>query len=245
MLIIVLLAALFFDLRARQTLQQRLSAVQNEMESAAAAATETADRLVVAQATRQATADALATAEADAVLLEGQLVEARREADELSGQLEALSNNLAEANDALAQMEQEQAATLSQFPLVAIVAPEDGAELEPDQAVEVIVAASDTQGITAVNLTIDGQTTSYDVADRTLFVKIETWTPPSLGEFEIRAMATNVEGLASEPVTRTVRVVDVEAANAALQAQIEANVSAIRGLTAVSPVKGSSPVNNW
>ena len=204
MLLLVLGAAFVFLYQGRPVLERRVDALTSEsaalrQELALAEAT-----VMVSEATRLAAGAALATAESAAVLLEGQLVASQQEADTLATRVIELTGGSETSTDS----RPEPTATATPGPpQVAIVAPADGAVLAAGAAVNIVVAAADVAGITAVNLTIDDEAfRSYSVEDALLFTVSENWTPAGAGAFTLGAIAVNSYGLASETITTTITI---------------------------------------
>jgi len=204
MLLLVLGAAFVFLYQGRPVLEQRVDALATESAALRQDLAQAETTVMVSEATRLAAGEVLATAESDAVLLEGQLVASQQEADTLGTRVAELATG-AEGNTTDGP---EPAATATPGPpQVAIIAPDDGAVLAADAAVNIIVAAADAAGITAVNLTIDDEPfRSHSVDEALLFTVSENWIPPGTGAFTLGAIAVNSHGLASETITTTITI---------------------------------------
>ena len=186
-------------------------------------------------ATRESTVAALATAEHESVLLEGQLVDSQQTVDELTARADDLS---AEAEDLRAELAQAQEASQDKLPVARIVTPEDGATLPIGQPVEIVLVAADSDGLVSLTLEVDGERyTEYPLGGETLYARTLTWDAPAEeGEHTFAVMATNLNGNDSEPQTVAIQLQDTEARNAAIRAEVEANVEALRGLSLLTPI---------
>ncbi len=237
MLLLVLAAAFLFLFQGRgQLVKQRdeqatRAAVWEESFS------QTQADLNHSLSTRAALETAVATAEASNVLLEGQLVASQQEIDGLKAQLNEITQTVS-------TLEAEKEQVLSRPPQIALLSPANGSTLVVETPVAITVVASDAAGITAVNVNINQAAwQTYDVDDQPLFTATEIFTPTAAGNYEIQAMAVNVNGRSSNIATASFRVTETPAGaqsandpNAALRAQIESSVSQIRGLEPKEPV---------
>lgn len=233
MLLLVLVAAFVFLFQGRSTLMAQRSDLHTAVSDLQSELDANSLALQVAEGTRTAVEAELATAVADGVLLEGQLVESQQQVDSLSQ----------ERDDLLVQMESiENPETVVQLPTVEIIAPQRETAVAAGDSLEIVFAASDPQGITAVSLLINGDTfQSYSPEDMMLFTATELWEVSESGDVEIGVLAVNSQGLSTE-VSTTVNVILVpEAAadpaglspidpNQTLRTDIENNVVQIRGL---------------
>lgn len=237
MLWLVLLAAAVFLFQQRQILRQTTSS----LESSLVARGDTISRLENALSDNQV---ALVTAEATLGDLAGQLATNQQQMAASQEQLATAEASLSDQADALAtvqamvaQQETELQQLAEQPPQVTVVSPADGEILPPNQPASILVAASDPRGVAAVNLTIEDKTSAHDLDDKqTLAVVQESWLPPAEGVYTISVMAVNGDGRASDPVSVTVNVFDPAARNAALRAEVEANVIELRGLEPLTPI---------
>ena len=186
-------------------------------------------------ATREAMTAALATAEHDSLLLEGQLVDSQLAAEELATRAATLSEESDGLRDELTQL---QGAAQARPPVARIVTPLDAAILPLDQPVQVVLVASDAAGLTDLTFEVDDRRyASYPLDGETLYARTLEWPAPAeAGEHTFTVTAVNLNGVASEPQTITVQVQDIEATNAAIRAEVEANVVALRGLEPLATI---------
>lgn len=235
MLLLVAAAGFVFlfqgGLRLRDETRQIVAANETLRAEAAAADLELAGEV----ATRQATTAALATAEHDSLLLEGQLVDSQLAAEELATQAATLGEESDGLRDELAQLQGEAQA---RPPVARIVTPADEAILPLDQPVEIVLVASDAAGLTDLTFEVDGRRyASYPLDGETLYARTLEWPAPAeAGEHTFTVAAVNLNGVSSEPQTIVVQVQDIEATNAAIRAEVEANVVALRGLEPLAPI---------
>ena len=231
MLLLVMFAAFIFLFQGRNTLEEQRDSAQME-------ATELQDSLAQANvnlnnvsATRTAVEDNLATAVSDNILFDGQLVQLQQELDALTAQMQNSEAGIASLT--------------AQAPIVGILSPADGATIPVNEVNEIEIVAADVQGITAVNVLMNGNPLQeFAAGDVTLFNETVLWEPPESGIYEIGVMAVNVNGIPSETVTVTVQANQIQTSpasslpdpNAALRAEIETAVSEIRGLEATEPI---------
>ena len=223
MLLLVLTAAFIFLFQGRRTLEARSQSLASDLQRVE----DERDAIV---GTRAAMVAALTTVESDSVLLEGQLVESQQEVD-------ALTTELQQTGDTLAQLEQDRLDMLARPPQIDVVSPEEGVVLLAGTPVEIVVAAADPVGITDMTVTIDGRLLSnYVVNGLPLLTVTENWTPTAGGSYVIEVEASN--GRTGTIVTRTIAVsaptsqsstIAIDP-NGSLRADIESNVSGIRGL---------------
>jgi hypothetical protein len=235
MLLLVVAAGFVFlfqaELRFRDNL--RTLAADNDNLRHAQAATEL--ELTSAQATRDASAEALAAAEQDTLLLEGQLVESQQTVDQMAAEIDQLSAEVDELQSALATVEAE---TLSSPPTARIITPNDRAIVPLGRPVQVVLVASDAQGLSNLILRIDGQRfASYAVDGDRLYARTLSWNPPATeGDHTLAVSATNVNGITGAEHSITITVRDTEARNADILTRVEANVSELRGLEPLEPI---------
>ncbi len=229
MLLLVLGAAFLFLWQGRESLNEQVELLSDDLAVVEATATESAIVADGVRATATAVAATLATVEAESVLLEGQLVDSQQEVDAMANQIATLEASLATAQAQLA---------VSGVPSVTIISPPADALLSPEEPVERLVVVTDLEGITAVNLTIADQTIgSYTVDDQTVFVARQEWIPPAEGSYTLSVMAVNSRGIAAEPVSVNFQVLDVTSRNTAIRHQVEQNVSELRGLELLAPIE--------
>ncbi len=237
LLMLLLVAAAGFVFLFQSGLQLRDEARQiaadNETlrDQTAAAELELAGEL----ATREAMTAALATAEHDSLLLEGQLVDSQLAAEELATRAATLSEESDGLRDELTQL---QGAAQARPPVARIVTPLDAAIMPLDQPVQVVLVASDAAGLTDLTFEVDDRRyASYPLDGETLYARTLEWPAPAeAGEHTFTVTAVNLNGVASEPQTITVQVQDIEATNAAIRAEVEANVVALRGLEPLATI---------
>ncbi len=223
MLLLVSVGAFIFLFQGRQTLATRNQLLTADLQMAEA-------ERESAVSTRGALAAALATVESDSILLEGQLVESQQEIDELT-------TAVTETGNALGQLEQERLDMLARPPQIDIISPDEGAALLAGSQVEIVVAAADPVGVTEMMVTVDGRLLgSYVANGLPLLSATESWMPAKSGSFVLEVEASN--GRTSTVVTRTLSVsgptsqsstIAVDPNNV-LRADIESNVSEVRGL---------------
>jgi len=235
MLLLAAAAGFVFLLLGGVRLRDDARAIRTDNDSLRAEVAAAELELSGAVATRESTVNALATAEHDNVLLEDQLVDSQQTVDELSTRTNDLS---AEAEDLRAELAQAQTEAESRLPVARIVTPEDGATLPIDQPVEVVLVASDADGLVSLTLEVDGERyTEYPLAGETLYARTLSWDAPAEeGEHTFAVTATNLNGADSEPQTITIQLRDTEAGNAAIRAEVEANVTELRGLSLLEPI---------
>lgn len=236
MVVLVLVAAFIFLYQGRQTVTDQITAVSTQNANLQQALTQTQTAVIAADSTRQATEHTLATVEADAILLEGELVAEQQEADALATQIADLNAQLQESHDVAAQAQLDLQQQVEDAFQVQITLPANGTIVQPNEPVPFSVVAVDAVTITAVFLTLNDQTIASQETNQRLVTLQHTWTPVQEGSYTFTATATNINGRASTPVTVTLEVVDFAAQNAALRAEIEANVVELRGLEPLQPI---------
>jgi hypothetical protein len=227
MLLLVAAAGFVFLFQAELRFRDQLRGLTAENDSLRAAQAETDLALAGTEATRETTAAALATAEHDTLLLEGQLVDSQATVDALDAQVEEL-------NDQVATPPAEAASP----PVARIVAPTDGATLPISQPAPIVLAASDATGLASVTFEVNGRRfATYTVGGEKLYARTLNWNAPSTeGEVVFTVSAINVNDVRSEPQSVTVTLADTEAQNATIRAEVEANVSEVRGLSLLEPI---------
>jgi hypothetical protein len=239
MLLLVAVAAFFFLFTRQQKLVEQtgtLTAVADDLRQDLA---ETGLALTAVEGTREATVQALATAQANEMVLAGELVQSDEETAVLQSENETLTSQLADATTSLAELQIENETMKAQFPFVRLVAPVDNAILPPDEPVELLVVAYDPLGITAVNLTLDGETTDLDGDDSPFFIYQQSWQPTEVGEHSISVMALNTAGTATEPQEISFQLVDIAALNAQIRGEIE---TAVIDLSGLAPLAAINPI---
>lgn len=228
MLLLVVAAGFVFLFQAELRFRDELRTLSAENDQLRAAQAGNELELTSAQATREAAVQVLATAEASIFSLEGQLVESQQVNDELAAQVDELQGVLATAT----------AESEASTPVARIVTPNDKALLPLGRPVQVVLVAGDEVGLSNLVFKIDGQRfASYAIDGDKLYARILNWNPPSTeGDHTLSVSATNTNGATSAEHTVTVTVRDTEARNAIIRAQVEANVSELRGLEPLEPI---------
>ncbi|WP_420641671.1 Ig-like domain-containing protein [Candidatus Leptofilum sp.] len=231
MLLLVLIAAFVFLFQGRQTVIEQRNNLESKTADLQQDVAQTELDLAAAEATRAFTADALATAESNALLLDGELVSSQQEVDALTEQLDAASQTITTLQD-------EQEAVLAQPPEVAILSPANGRLLSQGESVNIVLVATDTKGISSVNLAINEEPfETYLPNNETLFTAVAPWEPAVPNEYVIRLTAVNGEGITSRSATVTVTVALADMvsrpagdSNAGLRQNIAELVSGLRQL---------------
>jgi hypothetical protein len=123
---------------------------------------------------------------------------------------------------------------------VSLLAPAPGAVVDAGTPLQLIVTATDTVGLRAVNITANGQVIgSHNGNGQTAVTITQDWSPLRSGAqlLVVTAISRAGESIVSEPVA--IRVVDraMLARNAHIFNRIEANVTEIRGLAALTAVE--------
>ncbi len=236
MLLMVAAATVIFLLPRQQTLLQENDDLTAESGQLRQDLAQTGLELSAAEATRTAVSDALATTEAEKFVLEGESVTSSQEIAALQATRDALTESLEGATVALGELEAENQRMKSQFPSLTVVTPVDGEIFRPGELIEIFIAAYDPAGITAVNLTLDGETQNLDGQDVPLFTHRQNWRPVGEGDHTLSVMLVNAEGTASDPIAITIQVIDIDKLNASIRAEIEANVIALTGLAPLQPI---------
>lgn len=228
MLLLVVAAGFVFLFQTEIRFRDRLRDLRADNETLRAGQAETELRLSGAEGTREAVAIALATAEHNGVLLEGQLVDSQQSVDKLAGQVATLEGQLADL----------EGEAQARPPVARIVAPLDQAVLPLGRPVQIVLVASDAAGLTSLTLEVDGRRYStYPIDGERLYARTLSWPAPNLaGEHTFTVAAININGVSSGPQSVTIELQDAEAHNAALRAEVEANVSDLRGLEPLEPI---------
>ena len=235
MLLLVAAAGFVFLLQGGLRLgnEARDIAAANETLRAEVAAAEL--ELASEVATREAVVAALATAESDNLIIKEELVASQQALDSATAQVDELTGEADGLRDTLAQLQDEAQA---RRPVARIVTPLDGATLPVGQPASIVLVAGDAVGLTSLTLEVDGQSFGdYPLDGETLYARTLNWpAPDEEGEHTFTVTTININGVASQPQTITVTVQDTEARNAALRAEVEANVIELRGLPLLSPI---------
>ncbi len=235
MLLLVAVAGFVFLFQAELRLRDQSRALVTENETLRAEVAAGELELGSAEATREAGDGALATAQHDNLLLEGQLVDSQQTTDELTAQMEQLTGTVEALRAELAQVEGEAQA---QPPVARIVTPVDQAALPIGRPVQIVLVASDAAGLGSLTLEVDGRRFStYSLDGDRLYARTLNWSAPAQeGEHTFTVTAENLNGVSSEPQTITIQLRDTEAGNAAIRAEVEANVTELRGLSLLEPI---------
>ena len=235
MLLLVAAAGFVFLFQAELRLRDQLRGLTADNESLRADVALAELDLAGSNATREAGAAALATVQHDNILLEEDLVDSQQTVDQLNAQAEQLTGELQGLEAKLAQVQGEAQA---RPPVARIVTPADQAALPIGRPVQIVLVASDATGLTSLTLEVDGRRFStYSVDGERLYARTLNWSAPAQeGEHTFTVSAVNLNGVASEPQSITIQLRDTEARNAALRAEVEANVTDLRGLAPLEPV---------
>jgi hypothetical protein len=235
MLLLVAAAGFVFLLQGGLRLRNeaRDIAAANETLRAEVAAAEL--ELASEVATREAVVAALATAESDNLIIKEELVASQQALDSATAQVDELTGEADGLRDTLAQLQDE---AQGRRPVARIVTPLDGATLPVGRPASIVLVAGDAVGLTSLTLEVDGQSFGdYPLDGETLYARTLNWpAPDEEGEHTFTVTTININGVASQPQTITVTVQDTEARNAALRAEVEANVIELRGLPLLSPI---------
>jgi hypothetical protein len=192
MFILVLSAAVFFLFQEQQTLQGELSTSEESNKDLRSQQAEMELDGLAVQATLETVQNLQATAAVENLTLEGQLSTSAN----ANATLEALSTEQSSALDAIN-------ATISIFdsqgPAVNIVQPQAGTNLFIDQTVEIIIVATDPNGVTTVSYNINEEFFSEEFEESPVVTLRQIWTPTELGTFIINASAVNSNEITSPP----------------------------------------------
>lgn len=222
MILLVLAAAFVFLLQGRLTLADRVS----ELEVQETQSAENLDELAL-EGTVQA--GIAADTEATRIALAQELDAAQDENQSLATASENAEATVSSLATAQAELEGSAA--------IAFFAPADGVRIKPNEPLEWIVSASDPKGIISIEVTVNGESLgSFSAEDQPLLTVMESWQPTDDGDFLFEAFYVDIDGQASDPVSLTVTVEDVAGQLADLVAEIQANVTEIRGLEANRPI---------
>ena len=235
MLLMVVAAGFVFLFQAELRFRDHLRNLTAENESLVANQANLELEMSGAVATRDALAAELAAAEGDTRLLEGQLVESQQTVDELTGQVATLTAEVDGLTTDLAELEGEEQ---SRPPVARIITPADEDTLPISRPVEIVLVASDAIGLASLTLDVNGRRfTTYTLDGEKLYARTLSWQAPATeGEAVLTVTATNLNNVRSEPHSIIVTLTDTEARNATIRAEVEANVSELRGLEPLEPV---------
>ncbi len=231
MLLLVAGAGFVFLFQAELRLRNQARELSSDNDALRAAQAEADLAIAGAEATGEAMVEALATAEHSSLLLEGQLVDSQATVDALDTRVAELDEQPA-TPAGTAEPEQEPP------PVARIVTPLDAATLPISQPVQIVLVASDASGLSSLTLEVNGRRFStYAVDGDKLYARTLNWNAPSTeGEVVFTVSAVNINNVRSEPQSVTITLADTEARNADIRAEVEANVSEIRGLPLLEPI---------
>lgn len=191
MLLLVLGGAFVFLFQGREQLR-----LQKEVAESTLAQTQ--QELDVTIGGLEQSTMALATAEATNLLLEEDLVESQQEADSMAATVEALDVENAAVNAQLANI-------LGQAPSIEILAPDENSEVVVGEPFDYSFVVADSVGVTAVLVTIDGETVdAFSLVELPIAYVDGTWTPEAVGPVVVGFQASNQR--TSILVTRTLTV---------------------------------------
>jgi len=101
-----------------------------------------------------------------------------------------------------------------ELPTIAVVSPPQGTQINLGETLEVVYHAEDAQGVTRVDMSLDGNLITYQEAPvphgQTPLDGILRWTPEAAGTFNLLLVAYNTADMASAPAGVSITVLDVE-----------------------------------
>lgn len=123
---------------------------------------------------------------------------------------------------------------------IVINSPADGVQVDLGQSIDLVVSASHPIGIRSISLTSNGQGIgTFQAVEQSAMEVNQPWTPNHAGFHHVIATLTSREGetISTEPIT--IRVVDRQllAEYAPIFAEVEQNVTAMRGLAPLEAVE--------
>lgn len=238
MLFFLLLAAITFFVQARQRLSAEVEDLTGTRQALSTELGNTGEQLTTMEAVAAARATESANLNGQVDELAAQVPTYEAQITSFQQEVATLTVTLGETRAEMGRLQTEQDALRSVSPHVRLISPANGATYEPGELVPIVISASDAYGLAAVNVTVDDDTlTSLSPqADEPLVTVYQTWTPPSDGVYTIGIMAVDIDGNASPLITSTITVVNIVEMNAAIRAEIEANVVTIRGLEPLRPL---------
>jgi hypothetical protein len=95
-------------------------------------------------------------------------------------------------------------------PLTAVAQPLDGAILPLNEAVELLVVATDPAGLAAVSMSGFGEGATQTLEGQTTYIWRLFWLPPEVGVYTVVITAVNTAQITSQPISVTVQVVEEE-----------------------------------
>lgn len=231
MLILVLFAALVFMFQGRYTLEDQIGALQGE-------ATKSAETVTGLESATTTEAVVMADAEATLSAMEANAEVAQGQMDKLN----ATSLEMAASATAAVQLSLDEAAatldaTIHQPPLLKVQGIVDGDAFDPNTDVNLVISASDPQGIETVSVSVNGEPLAEIAGEGEMLVaEVVMWNSAEDGNYTFELNATDGDGMASAPLVLMVEVVDREARLQALVVEIQGEVEEIRGLEFTEPV---------
>ena len=242
MLLLVLGAAFFFLFQGRQVLEDKTAVLSEQVNTLENDGTRIAAEKATVEGVRDQTMHSFATVAAEKTNLESDLAIAEQEKSGLQADVDTLTADLTKAEATVTAQAIDKQALDALPPEVAILSPVEGVAINVNEAVDLVVVATDAKGVTAVNLTIGDETSrSYPADDQTMMTVQDSWMPSISGPVIISAMAINTRGSASTPITVTIQVNGIspqipQDPSAELRTAVEQNVVTIRGLKPQEPI---------
>ncbi|MCA9986901.1 MAG: hypothetical protein KDE59_21475 [Anaerolineales bacterium] len=233
---LVILAVVVFLFQARGRLNQDVATLNDEKQSLNEELSARNNQLATAQSGQALAIQELSTR--DAELGEAQNQQSSLE-NELATSQSAIESLAAEATAAAASAAELQAtltAVQQQPPFVRLIAPTADTAITPNEPTEIIIAATDPDGLSLIALAINEENQLFEGHGETLITITVPWTPAAEGSYVIAVSAVDLTEQSSEAVELTLDIVDVDARNAAIRAEVEANVLEIRGLELLAPI---------
>ena len=232
---LVILAVVVFLFQARNNLNQELATVNDEKNGLDEAVAARDSQIATVQSSQALTVQELATREI--ALGEAQARQAELEGELNAGQ-SANATLAAEATSAAAAASAAEATLTSwqeRLPEVRIITPTTSTDIRPDTETVIIISATDPDGLKTIALSINGEQQDFAADGATLMTITVPWIPADVGSYQIVASAVDQSDQTGETVL-DIEIIDVEAQNAAIRAQVEANVMEIRGLQPNTPI---------
>lgn len=194
MLLLVLAAAVFFLFQNQQSLKGDLQSANAHVRSVEKQQAE----IELKNSAAQSTLDALEASGTVSAAENVGLVEQLANSDQLKLTKEAketqLTTDLGNANATIESFE-------SQKPLITLVNPDVDKGLVANQPVELVIVATDHDGVNSINFSIGSEPFLHGgiIEDSGLTaIQRHTWTPDSEGPIEIKITATNINGISNE-----------------------------------------------
>ena len=238
MLMLVLFAALIFMFQGRYALEDRIGVLQGDV-------TESAEKFASLELETTAEAVALADSQATVAAMEANAEVAQSQLDDLNTTIlnleadatvavqTARDDAAATLNNTVATLE----ATMHQPPTLMVDGIPESGVIEPNQPITLVVSASDPQGIQTVAVSVNGEEiAALAGGEERLVAEIVYWDSAEEGSFTVEAVATDADGMLSEPQTFILEVVDRETRLQTLVEALQVDVAEIRGLEFTDPV---------